>query len=340
MSIATGLQQAELNLSYTRSRAGRRHHRARRTVGRQAGHRPTTNGSLLTTINQLSTRSGSASALPSRIWRSCPAAARPRCAGRCRKASSPTDRAYPARAGSTSRRPRSTRKLGTQQLRAEFDESAQQLLPGQFVACSHHRRRSTTTCTWCRRPRSSDRERALVFVVDADGKAQPTPVQTGDWVGADWTVLSGLKAGDRVIVDNLLKLRPGAPVTRSAAGSGVGGRRRPPRQRARPQRRRSSAIPVIRSRVLHRPADLRGGDLDLHRDRRPAPRCACCRSRSTRRSRRRSVTVQRRSTRARQRRDARADRRRAARGTAINGVEDMIYMSSTLGVERRRCRSR
>jgi len=45
------------------------------------------------------------------------------------------------------------------------------------------------------------------------------PVRTGDWVGADWTILSGLKAGDRVITDNLLKVRPGAPVTEAPAAA-------------------------------------------------------------------------------------------------------------------------
>jgi membrane fusion protein, multidrug efflux system len=53
----------------------------------------------------------------------------------------------------------------------------------------------------------------LVFVVDADGKAQTRPVTTGDWIGKDWTILTGLNAGDKVVVDNLLKVQPGAPVT-------------------------------------------------------------------------------------------------------------------------------
>jgi membrane fusion protein, multidrug efflux system len=44
------------------------------------------------------------------------------------------------------------------------------------------------------------------------GKAAATPVEVGGWVGADWVVLKGLKDGDQVITDNLLKLRPGAPV--------------------------------------------------------------------------------------------------------------------------------
>jgi len=45
-------------------------------------------------------------------------------------------------------------------------------------------------------------------------------VQLGDWIGSDWMVLGGLAAGDRVIVDNLLKLRPGVPVSPLAPGKG------------------------------------------------------------------------------------------------------------------------
>ena len=52
----------------------------------------------------------------------------------------------------------------------------------------------------------------LVFTLDKDNKAASRPVQVGDWVGSDWMILSGLNPGDRVILDNLLKLRPGASV--------------------------------------------------------------------------------------------------------------------------------
>ncbi|MEZ0316727.1 MAG: efflux transporter periplasmic adaptor subunit, partial [Methylophilaceae bacterium] len=40
----------------------------------------------------------------------------------------------------------------------------------------------------------------------------------GGWVGKDWIVLSGLNAGDKVIVDNIIKLRPGATVSPHAPG--------------------------------------------------------------------------------------------------------------------------
>jgi membrane fusion protein (multidrug efflux system) len=52
----------------------------------------------------------------------------------------------------------------------------------------------------------------FVFVLDPESKAAMRPVQVGDWIGTDWVITAGLVAGDRVIIDNLLKLRPGSLV--------------------------------------------------------------------------------------------------------------------------------
>ena len=54
------------------------------------------------------------------------------------------------------------------------------------------------------------------------GKAAPRPVEAGAWLGPDWIIKKGLSDGDTVILDNLLKLRPGAPVKPQASG-GPGG---------------------------------------------------------------------------------------------------------------------
>lgn len=106
--------------------------------------------------------------------------------------------------------------LGTQQLRATFENADHKLLPGQFV------RARITTGT--REgvflvPQTSvltGDQGKFVFVAetDKDGKATATvhPIKEGGWQGTDWVILSGLKAGDKVIADNLIKVRPGAPV--------------------------------------------------------------------------------------------------------------------------------
>ena len=51
-----------------------------------------------------------------------------------------------------------------------------------------------------------------VFVVDSNGQAAVRPVQLGAMVDGSWIVESGLQPGDVVIVSNLQKIRPGAPV--------------------------------------------------------------------------------------------------------------------------------
>ena len=52
----------------------------------------------------------------------------------------------------------------------------------------------------------------FVWVVDKDNKAEPRPVALGDANENDWFIYAGLRAGDRVVVDGGLTLRPGALV--------------------------------------------------------------------------------------------------------------------------------
>ena len=51
-----------------------------------------------------------------------------------------------------------------------------------------------------------------VFVAGSDGKAHVATVNLGSQIGTSWLVESGIAAGDKVIIDNLQKLREGAPV--------------------------------------------------------------------------------------------------------------------------------
>jgi membrane fusion protein (multidrug efflux system) len=52
----------------------------------------------------------------------------------------------------------------------------------------------------------------FVYVVDDKSSAQPRPVELGEWAGSDWIITGGLKAGDRVIIDGVMRIGPGAPV--------------------------------------------------------------------------------------------------------------------------------
>lgn len=60
----------------------------------------------------------------------------------------------------------------------------------------------------------------LVYVVNQAGTAEVRPVVVGDYVGQkDIVVLTGLHAGDRVVVDGVLKVVPGKPVKIAEPGA-------------------------------------------------------------------------------------------------------------------------
>ena len=104
-------------------------------------------------------------------------------------------------------------RLGTQQLRAEFDNPKVQLLPGQFVRVHLVAGMRDNVFLVPQTAVMEAEAGYMLFVMDKDNKAALRPVQLGDWIGSDWMVLGGLAAGDRVIVDNLLRLRPGVTVS-------------------------------------------------------------------------------------------------------------------------------
>ena len=108
--------------------------------------------------------------------------------------------------------------LGTQQLRAEFSNPEQTLLPGQFVRVRLLTGELPAAYLVPQAAVLQTEQGTLVMTVDAEGKVAPRPVQTGDWQGKDWVILGGLQAGDKVIVDNLMKLKPGMPVAAKPLG--------------------------------------------------------------------------------------------------------------------------
>jgi len=102
-------------------------------------------------------------------------------------------------------------RLGTIGMRAEFPNPRLELLPGQFVQARVKVGEREAFLVPQHAVMQGDQGR-FVWTVSAEGRATPTPVKAGEWVDRDWAIEAGLKAGDRVIVDNLIKLRPGAPV--------------------------------------------------------------------------------------------------------------------------------
>jgi membrane fusion protein (multidrug efflux system) len=112
-------------------------------------------------------------------------------------------------------------RLGTVQMRASFANPGLALLPGQFVRARVRVGEVEAFVVPQAAVQTSDQGR-FVWVVGPQGTAQPRPVRAGGWRGTGWAIEDGLVAGDRVIVDNLMKLRPGAPVAASAPGTAPG----------------------------------------------------------------------------------------------------------------------
>ncbi|MEY3746909.1 MAG: hypothetical protein RL194_368 [Pseudomonadota bacterium] len=108
--------------------------------------------------------------------------------------------------------------LGTQQLRATFENADQKLLPGQFVRARVTTGQRDGVFLLPQVAVSTSDQGRFVYVVNEKNEATVRPVVVGDWVGKDWIILEGLNAGDKVIIDNIIKLRPGAPVVPNAAG--------------------------------------------------------------------------------------------------------------------------
>ena len=109
--------------------------------------------------------------------------------------------------------------LGTVQLRAEFPNPGLRLLPGQFVRVAVEIGEADAILVPQSAVQQGDRG-AFVWVIGTDNTVSQRPVRTGEWVGRDWVIREGLAPGDRVATDNLIRLRPGAPVQARPARQG------------------------------------------------------------------------------------------------------------------------
>lgn len=108
-------------------------------------------------------------------------------------------------------------KTGTVQLRAEFANPKLVILPGQFVRVQVVTGEQQAYLVPQTALFQSDQGK-VVFVASTDNKVVPHPVETAGWSGSNWVVTKGLNPGDKLITDNLMKLRPGAPVAPHAPG--------------------------------------------------------------------------------------------------------------------------
>jgi len=115
---------------------------------------------------------------------------------------------------------RITPNTGTQEARAELANPDGALRPGQFVRVFLKGATRPNAVKVPQRAVLEGPQGKFVYVVNDKSQAEVRPIEAGEWTGDAWIITSGLKAGERVILDGVMKLGPGAPVKVADAAQG------------------------------------------------------------------------------------------------------------------------
>ena len=110
----------------------------------------------------------------------------------------------------------------TVQLRAVVPNPRAELLPGMFVRARVEQgvRENAILVPQQAVFRTTDGS-ARVWLLDAEDRVSPQPVQTDRAFGNSWLITDGLEPGDRIVVEGLQKVRPGAKVVAVATTARV-----------------------------------------------------------------------------------------------------------------------
>jgi multidrug efflux system membrane fusion protein len=101
---------------------------------------------------------------------------------------------------------------GSIRARARFDNTDGGLIAGMFVSVRMGSGAINDALLVPESAIGNDQSKRFVFVVGDGNKAEYRNVALGPQVDGNRIVLDGLKAGDRVILDHLQRLAPGAPI--------------------------------------------------------------------------------------------------------------------------------
>jgi len=101
---------------------------------------------------------------------------------------------------------------GTSEARAELPNPDGLLRPGQFVRVILNGAQRPNAILVPQRAVLEGPKGKFVYVVNGDSKVEVRPVEVGDWQGDEWIVTTGLNPGEKVIVDGVMKIAPGATV--------------------------------------------------------------------------------------------------------------------------------
>jgi membrane fusion protein (multidrug efflux system) len=103
-------------------------------------------------------------------------------------------------------------KTGTLEMQAQFPNPEGLILPGQFGRVRFVSERRSNAIVVPQRAIQQNQSIQSVYVVGPGNTVEARPVKTGPRVGDDWIIEQGLKPGEKVVVEGLLSVRPGAVV--------------------------------------------------------------------------------------------------------------------------------
>ena len=101
---------------------------------------------------------------------------------------------------------------GTFALRAEFPNPRHALIPGLFARIRIMTDSIQDAIVIPDRAVQQQLGRYFVITVGEGDKAEMRAVQLGPRLGTQWVITDGLKTGDRVVVEGVMKARPGSPL--------------------------------------------------------------------------------------------------------------------------------
>ncbi|MDD3597675.1 efflux RND transporter periplasmic adaptor subunit [Sulfuricurvum sp.] len=101
---------------------------------------------------------------------------------------------------------------GTITYRAIIDNADHKLLPGQYVRVRVKGMEWNNALYIPQKTLLTGEQGKFVYTVEANNTVTPKPVVPGEWIGENVVINGGISVGEKIVADNLVKLKPGAEI--------------------------------------------------------------------------------------------------------------------------------
>jgi membrane fusion protein, multidrug efflux system len=110
-------------------------------------------------------------------------------------------------------------QTGTLQARAIVKNPNQRLVPGQFVRATVTGLTLDDAIVVPEAAVLQGPQGQFVYTINSTGNAEIRPIELSRQIESGWIVSSGLRAGDKLVTEGVIKVRPGGPVTAAVASA-------------------------------------------------------------------------------------------------------------------------